>query len=280
MDENRCTILINSCDAYSDVWDLFFAGLKYQWPNCKYPILLNTESKEYPNEMGVKVFHFKNGSKKDCWGKRFKNALKIINSPYVIPILDDFVLKDKFHGEPLIEKVMTWMDENPQIGVFYIHQHPYVNQDESEYPGFGLMPDCSEYKLTTCIGVWRKTYLDKCIKGIESPWEWELYSTKRAWKFKEKEYALLEGQDEPFIFTWGGVIWRGLWHYDVVKLADKYGIKIDFKKRGFMDVNDPYRSEKFYSLTAHFPKGLFSEKFWKELKQRVYLKYRKIRCCL
>ena len=277
MKDKRCTILVNSCDAFSDVWELFFAGLKNQWPDCKYPILLNTESKNFPNKMGVNICNFTNKSRKDCWGKRFKHALKNISTPYVLPILEDFVLMEKFQGEELIETVMNWMDENPQIGVFYLHKHQYVIQKETEFPGFGLMPDKANYKLTTNVAVWRKEYLDKCIKGIESPWEWELYSTKRAWKFPEKEYALLENQKEPFVYTWGGVIWRGLWHHDALKLSKMYGVTVDFDKRGFMDVNNPYRTEA-YSIRAHFPKDILKNKFWKELRQRVYQKYRKFRC--
>lgn len=279
MGNKRCTILINSCDAFSDVWELFFAGLKHQWPDCKYPMLLNVESKEYPNEIGVKVCHFVN-SRKDCWGKRYKNALKQIDTPYVLPLLEDFVLMERFKGEELLEKVMDWMDKDLKIGVFYLHKHPYVLQKETEYAGFGLMPKRAEYKLTTGVGIWRKEYLDKCIKGIESPWEWELYSTKRAWRFSEKEYALLEGQEDPYVFPWGGVIWRGLWHVEAIKLSEKYDVNIDFGKRGFMDISDPYRKGEEYSVRSHFPKDIFRKKLWKEIRHRVYQKYRKVICRL
>lgn len=278
MNGNRCTLLVNSCDAYSDVWDLFFAGIKAQWSDCKYPIVLNTESKKYPNDMGVVVHNFQPRPGMDCWGERYKKTLRDIETKYVMPVLEDFVLTEKFTGNDLIEQVMDWMDENPDIGVFYLHKHPFVFQKETEYPGFGIMPQKAEYKLTTAFGVWRKEYLEKCIKGFENPWEWEMYVTRHAWKLKEKEYALLDNQKEVYVFPWGGVIRRGLWHPEAKILAEKYGIEIDFSIRGFMDENDPYRNKEIYSLRKHFPKDLGKSIFWSELKKRVIDKTRKIRC--
>lgn len=280
MKSNRCTILINSCDAFSDVWDLFFAGLKYQWSECMYPLMLNTESKDYLENTNVKVCHFSVPGKKDCWGKRYKNALKNIDTPYVMPLLEDFVIKEKFEGEALLETVMDYMDADPTIGVFYLYKHPYVKQEKTEYEGFGILPDNAKYKLTTAVGIWRKEYLDKCIKGIESPWEWEEYASKRAWRFHEKEYAMLEGEKEPYIFPYGGVIRRGLWHTETPELAQKYNVDIDFNVRGFMDVNDPFRKGREYSIRKEFPKGVFTLIFWTELRKKIYQTYRKALCKL
>ena len=47
MDCNSVSILINSCDAYEDIWEPFFRCFSENWPDCPYPIYLNTETKEY-----------------------------------------------------------------------------------------------------------------------------------------------------------------------------------------------------------------------------------------
>ena len=169
----------------------------------------------------MSVINFKS-NKKDCWGKRFKNALSNIDTPYILPILDDFVLKERIDDISIFEKVMNWMDENENIGCFYLHKHPFVIQKETQYPGFGLLPSKCDYKMTTAIGVWRKEYLNKCIKGIESPWEWERFASERAWRFSEEEYALLNGEKDPYIHTQGGVLWRGLWHPEAKELARSF----------------------------------------------------------
>lgn len=261
----KVTLLVNSCDAYSDVWDLFFKALQVQWPDCKFPVVLLTESKSYSGYPGLKVINVNN----PCWGARYKKALKEIQTPYIFPVLEDFVLQEKFTNENLFVQVIKWLDENPDIGVFYLHRHPNVLQNETEFEGFGLMPPKSDYKLTTMFGLWRKTYLDKCIKGYENPWEWELWVTRYAWRFKEREYALLESQPEYFIIPLGGVIRRGLWHPEAKPLSEKYGVEIDFSKRGFFDENNRYHVSK------HFPRDIFKKRFWLESRQRITAEIRK-----
>lgn len=275
---NRCTILVNSCDAFSDVWELFFKALEIQWSDCHYPIALNTETKKYVNNKGISTINYFSKNGKDCWGKRYKNAVSKIDTKYVMPILDDFVLNEPFSGQNMIDQVMDWMDANPDIGVFYIHKHPNVIQKKTEYKGFGLMPQKCEYKLTTQPAVWRRDFLLKCIKGIENPWEWELYVTRKAWRSNIKMYALLDTEKEVYKFPFGGVIWRGLWHTDAPGLAWRYGVDINFEKRGMMDINNPYRIERMPSLRKDFPKNILKKYFWKEVFRRIHSLWRKIIC--
>ena len=53
--KNKCIVLVNSCDAYSDTWYPFFKLLKKYWPNREFPVFLNTESKKYEYEDIVKI---------------------------------------------------------------------------------------------------------------------------------------------------------------------------------------------------------------------------------
>ena len=78
-------------------------------------IVLNTESKQYPNFEGISVVNFPSKKGKDCWGKRYKHILKVIKTPYIIPVLEDFVLQERFNGNELISKTIEWMDKNPGI---------------------------------------------------------------------------------------------------------------------------------------------------------------------
>ena len=48
MHSDRYTIVVSSCDAYSDLWEPFFKVLKAEWKGLdKIPIVLNTESKSF-----------------------------------------------------------------------------------------------------------------------------------------------------------------------------------------------------------------------------------------
>ncbi len=50
--KSEVTVLINSCDAYSDLWEPFFKLFSIYWPDCPYEIVLNTEYKRCPDFFG------------------------------------------------------------------------------------------------------------------------------------------------------------------------------------------------------------------------------------
>ena len=48
--QSRVTLLVNSCDAYADLWQPFFTLLKRYFVPLPDEILLNTETKAYNNQ--------------------------------------------------------------------------------------------------------------------------------------------------------------------------------------------------------------------------------------
>ena len=80
---SNCAILVNSCDAYEDVWELFFCALKDQWKDCDLEIYLNTEKKTYKFD-GLrlnKVNNYAQLNLNKAWGGRLLETLKDIISP-------------------------------------------------------------------------------------------------------------------------------------------------------------------------------------------------------
>lgn len=279
MDE-RLTILINTCDAYSDVWDLLFASIKQQWPNCPYPFVMDAQNLEYQNpDFRIRThFHrtLRKPPKKDCWGKRFRETLRDIDTPYVMPWLDDFVLTDPMDRADLIEEVMDFMDANPQVTVVYLHAYPkwcFTLEESEELPGFGKMPNVCSYKLTTGQAIWRRDRLHDLIRDDESPWEWEMFGSFRACiQHTGDFYSMLGGLEDRahsdiFHVPEGGVIWRGLWHPETEELVKKYGVSLDLSKRGMMDVNNPYREKPIddYRVREHMKEDFFKKIWWKHL---------------
>ena len=55
--DNKCTIVVSSCDKYEDLWEPFFSILKANWPELDYQIVLNTETKKYKYP-GLEIKHF------------------------------------------------------------------------------------------------------------------------------------------------------------------------------------------------------------------------------
>lgn len=79
---NTCSLLIDSCDIYSYMWDVFFELLKKYWGTCPYKIYLNTETKKYKYD-GFDITVINSGNQR-TWSERLKYALGKIDSDYVL----------------------------------------------------------------------------------------------------------------------------------------------------------------------------------------------------
>lgn len=115
-------IVVNSCDAYSDLWDLFFLCMSDYWEGCEYQIVLNTESKRYsvPSAMNFNVtaHNFDYGGA-DKWGARLISTLNDICAEFVIVLYDDFFLNAPVDQERL-RTLLNLMSGAPDIGVVYL----------------------------------------------------------------------------------------------------------------------------------------------------------------
>lgn len=231
--QNKCAVLVNSCDSYKDTWYPFFAILKNRWKDLKYPIYLNTESESYKdNDLNITCINY---AKKCAWGKRVKNALNQIDSKYVLFMLDDFFLLDDVKTNK-IEECMKKMDEDKNIACFSFNpkKEDEIDIDDGLLKDFLRRPDVCKYKLNCQIGLWRREYLLSYIRDHESPWDFETLGSKRAERYKEKFYILKPDVDPIFDYDFQkyGVI-RGKWSKDTPKLLKQYNIDIDYEIRGF-----------------------------------------------
>lgn len=236
--KQKITILINSCDVYEDAWYPFFTLWKKYWPECKYPIILNTESKKYyDKQLSVNSFQLYLEEKIPSYGERLLEHLKLIDSKYILMMLDDFFLRD-YVDETKIEKCIEWMDENEDIAVFsFANVKDELNQKDFKYPGYEKRPRVGEYKLNFQAAIWNKEKLMNYVRSHETPWEFETIGSIRTFNSTDLFYVISNENDSPIKYgkkpglTWGIV--RGKWVLEDVKdLFESNGIKIDYSQRG------------------------------------------------
>lgn len=234
----KCTILVNSCDGYSDLWDPFFQLLKKYFP-FDFPIVLNTESKEYTLEgLRISCVHLE-GTAKENYGARMLNALDHIKTPYVLLMLDDFFLRSGVLCTRL-EEILGWMEHDTEIACFNSEcSDVYADWEVDRYPGFRRVPPGNPYILNMQGAIWRTNSLKKYWRPHVSPWEWEQYCSLLPLKYPQDKFYCIYDPDMTFLKyghrrkgdVWGVV--RGKWVLeDVVPLFEKENISVDFSKRG------------------------------------------------
>lgn len=255
MKEHDCTILVNSCDAYEDVWDPLFSALKNRWEKCPYKIVLNTESKSYKFDgLDIITLNLFDKSDEDLWGKRLRRTLQHINTKYVISIFDDFILED-YVKQDQIEKCIARMEENEEIAVFYFSNIEGTNISDEVYEGFELLPKRKDYKLNSAPAIWRRDKLLSFTGDKDNPWAWEFFGSARTYKVKDLFYCAETGKENIYKYNYslGGAIYRGKWVRKVIEpIIKEYNLQIDLSKRGFHD-----ESTKTYRRTVMWKMKFF-----------------------
>lgn len=231
-----CAIIVNSCDAYEDVWELFFCALRDNWKDCNVEIYLNTESKIFKfddlklNEINT---YAQKGLKKP-WGGRLLEALRSINKPFVISLFDDFVLEAEVNVEK-IKQCIFWMKQNENIAAFYFSNIPGKNIEDTRFPEFELIGARNDYRLNSAPAIWRREKLIEFTGEIDNPWAWEFFGSARTYNGIDHFYCAKLENENVFVYnyTLGGAIRRGKWvSHVVLPLVKKYKLEIDLNKRG------------------------------------------------
>ena len=243
-----CTIIVNSCDSYDDVWLPFFSALKDMWPDCKYKIILNTEHKNFKFD-GLEIISLNLSAEdgKKPWGWRLRKALTLVNTEFVITLFDDFILESPVDYAKL-EQCISDMKVNSDIAAFYFNNIPGPNTLDSRFPEFELIGSRNDYRLNSAPAIWRTKQLLEFTGEIDSPWAWEFFGSARTYRSSKLFYCARTGKEDTFVYNYslGGAIRRGKWVLNVIRPAvQKYGISLDLEKRG---ISSESLSDGKYSL--------------------------------
>ena len=260
MSYEKLTILVNSCDAYEDLWYPFFTLLKKYGHLDKTPIILNTESKSFAMDgLEITCVH---SPKNAQYGKRMRNALDCVETEYVLMLLDDFFLRNPL-DQNKIHEMIFWMDADRDIACFNCEKMDcYVAWEKEKYPGFARIPPGNAYACNMQAAIWRTGKLKKYWRANISPWEWEEYCSLLTGRFpKDKLYCRTE--TGSLWIDYGhyqvGDLWavvRGKWIIEDVKpLFDKEKIEVDFFQRGIYHpqenrISDHARRGQHFALIA------------------------------
>lgn len=231
----RCVVVVNSCDAYADVWPLFFAAFKERWPDCPFPLVVNTESLDATApELRVSSHVMAPHERSSPWGARLLSTLRDQSSEYVLMLFDDFVLEEPVDSQA-IAKCLGWMDADPLISVFYFSHVPGTARPASNYAGFEAIPRLTNYRLNSAPALWRRQHLIELTRADDNPWIWELFGTSRTFLHRGRYFCARPGHEAiyRYNYTLGGAIYRGKWVPQVAgPLIERYGLDIAMHARG------------------------------------------------
>lgn len=225
------SVLIYSCDKYSDVWEPFFT-LFFRYWDCPYDVYLCTESKKFdhPNVKTINTL--------GTWTERMQKAIREIQTKYVIGMCEDFFFRRKVRQD-IIENCVMYMEHDHMIGCFNFEKERQqgIPLLKTNLLDFWQKPSAGHWFQKSCQPtLWRKKYLEELLDCKLDAWHWE---------WQEREYSMKHlvwnGLLIEMAFDYGlydknrfGIV-QGKWvKNDVVPLFEREGIEVDFSKRGFV----------------------------------------------
>jgi hypothetical protein len=222
------SLLVLSCDKYSDAWEPFFFFLFHFWPTCPFPIYLCANRLTFPDAR-VQMLHIQD--EKTDWSTGFSWAVNQIHTPHFILMLEDYFLSAAPHDSEILQLI----DYAKQCGAGYLRFVPLPPPDEpcTDQPLLGIINKGSPYRSSSQASWWRKSTLQKIIKAGETPWEFELRGAPRSCQLDEPFLSLRENVGYPLEYFTTAIL-KGKWEPGAVAMCAQYGIHLDLKRRPIM----------------------------------------------
>jgi hypothetical protein len=217
---NNLSILIVSCDRYSDIWPYFFSLFHKYWTDCPWKIFLGTNHIEYSDP---RVYSLRVGDDVS-WADGARKMVEHLPTDYFLLLLEDFFIQNDVATKSIVDCLRTLM--NLQGGYLRLRPFPKPDANIAEYSNIGAIDIDAPYRLALQAAIWKKEVFLRLVKSGETAWEMELKGTERSRNISEGFYC-----------TWGTTIqYRagitlGKWSPVGIRICNAEKMQIDFLQR-------------------------------------------------
>ena len=220
-----CSIVIPSCDGYSDLWMPFLKLLDRYWPDRSMPVYFGT------NAMSVegRVIVLKS-DRGNIWSDRLIDYLQRLDSEYVLLMLEDFFLRRPVRNAEIQQCLEFVRDSNAHM----VRLVP-LPRPTRRLPGndrFGICEPGSPYRLSTQAAIWRRSTLLGLLRPGETIWQFEIVGSQRSSSLRDGFYSVWKPVlPYPGILV-HHVVEKGKWFPHEAWRFRRAGIGCDFARRG------------------------------------------------
>lgn len=236
-------VLVNTCDRFSDCWELFFHQWKKHRNGIDWPLYLNTERATYTYPEGITGHALtvctpspETGLERwerpgfPTWSWCVEHALRSMPEEIVLYMQEDYFLTRDLDTQK-ITQVLQLMEKHPDIECVHLNIAGNHKNKECPYPGLRRASRRDCYFVSCQAALWRKATLLELLREHENAWQFERWGTNRARALRCHFYTAAIGSSPVDYFCTGIV--QGKWLHPVEELFNEAGIKMDFTKRGW-----------------------------------------------
>lgn len=186
------TMLISTCQAYSDLWDANILLLNRNWADRGIKTILLTDApceRKYEN-----ISMFSAGEKE--WSERLGAVLPEIETEFILLTLDDYFITQPISTKRIERLIKIMIQEN--IDYIRLSLRPWENQKFKRYKDLFKIDLNKNYAVNLSVGIWRKSFLEKLIQEPLNAWKFEVSLTKIA-RTEGATCAMSKGSEFPVL---------------------------------------------------------------------------------
>ncbi len=250
---SNVSVVISSCDRYSDCWGPRAHGLDKYWPDCPYPIYLVTNSREFhhPRIQAIKTTETMD------WGDRMVLALDRIGSPHMLYLQEDYWIEQRVETDTIRQYVELLGDGSAyNIGLWPFRTFGWDLFQFSRDTRLGVVGPSASYRTTLQAALWDTRTFRELLRPEESLWDFENLGSERSRAYKDKFLCV---RKEPGNACRNGIKYTftavngGRWSPEGRRYIHREGLDFDFSSRP---------NEKWSNVVARSRLGRLSRLFW------------------
>lgn len=219
--EQNASIVISSCDAYSDLWPLFFHFFFKHWKSPTVPVYLVSNYRHFKDPRVISVCVGKDKS----WSDNLITALKSIPEENLFVWLDDFFVDRDFHSLELAECIKQLdLVEGKYLGV---DQHG--DEGQAVENGWFRRIEGGNLRAGLNLSLWKRSFLSQILVPDCSIWAAESRLRKLN---REGESGLFYMKKEsPQIVSYVEGVKGQFWKAPAVEFMRTQGMRLNLKRR-------------------------------------------------
>lgn len=190
---NDITLIINSCDKFSDLWDSHIALLERNWGDRDMRTLLLSDVSTSRRFNHVEVVCAGEGAEIT---QRLRYALPKVETPFIFMTLDDYFLTERINNK----QISNLLGEVERLGLDYLRlfRRPRPASPYEEAKRLYNVDLSLNYAVNLYPGIWRKSFLENTLQGSLNAWEYEVSLTETA-RRSGAVCACTYGEEFPFL---------------------------------------------------------------------------------
>lgn len=181
MKENSLSMIISSCDSFSDLWDGHITQLERFWGDRRMDQTILLTDK--PTDKTYKDITVLAAGDDHEWSERLKKALDSVKTDYVFITLDDYFLIKQVDNRR-IEELVDVLDEY-NLDYIRLFKHPKRATREKipGHKGIHYVDNTLYYCVNMYAGIWKTDFARFCADCKLTAWEFEVALPEMAQRY-------------------------------------------------------------------------------------------------